>query len=87
MGKVYATINKKKVSSYKRVRKYSLYGWFNVLCDYTSGIAFAYALDEESARKMVKEHYSKDNHCDTKEFDSKPEVITKSFGFTVPGGG
>lgn len=59
-----------------------LYVWENVLRDYTGGIAFAYAENQEDARKLIIEKLGYLHEDLAKE----PKEIKKKEGFYIHGG-
>jgi hypothetical protein len=76
-----------------------LYVWDEVLCDYTCGIIFALARDENEARNQVKQNICetygyKGERCDeywersteNREMVSDPDVYDEPVGFAVWGG-
>lgn len=64
-------------------KKLKLYVWEDVLRDYSTGIAFAFAENSTEARKMVlkKLGYKHEDLC------QEPREITKAEGFVKFGGG
>lgn len=64
-------------------KKLKLYVWENVLRDYTTGIAFAYAENSEQARKLVLEKLGY-SHAD---LSIEPREVKESEGFYSYGGG
>lgn len=64
-------------------KKLKLFVWEDVLRDYGTGIAFAYAKDSVEARRLVlkKLGYNHEDLC------KEPREITKPEGFCKFGGG
>lgn len=63
-----------------------LYVWANVLRDYTAGVMFALASSPEAARKAIIKAYP-DYDTVVSDLASEPQVVTKTEGFAVWGGG
>jgi hypothetical protein len=68
-----------------------LFIWKDVLTDYTSGIAFALAVNVEEARKIIFAKYEKEEQylSQTLKADlaNEPEIVDTKKGFYVWGGG
>lgn len=66
-----------------------LFVWQGVLCDYTSGIAFALAKNVEEAREAILVEYRKElNDLEfAKELEAEPIVAEVTQGFFLFGGG
>jgi hypothetical protein len=64
-------------------KKLKLYVWEDVLCDYTTGVAFALAGSPEEARELIfkKLGYKDEDLC------ISPRCVEKEEGFYVYGGG
>jgi hypothetical protein len=67
----------------RRAKKLKLYVWEDVLRDYSTGIAFAYAENSIEARKLVIEKLGY-NHGD---LCAEPREISAKEGFVKYGGG
>lgn len=67
----------------RRAKKLKLYVWEDVLRDYSTGIAFAYAENSSEARILVckKLGYNHEDLC------AEPREISEKEGFVKYGGG
>jgi len=63
-------------------RGLKLYVWEDVLSDYTSGIAFAYATDPERARELILEKMGYKHE----DLSTRPREVKAEEGFYVYGG-
>ena len=72
-------------------RKFSLYVWEGVLCDYTCGIAFAIARSTEEAREqiMLREGHMPRDYYERELPDEGVQVfpLNQPVGFAAGGGG
>ena len=68
------------------MKQLKLYVWKDVLTDYSSGIAFALAENEEEARQLVIDDVGRNKYCE-KEFEKKPECVDTKKAFHIYGGG
>jgi len=68
-------------------KKLKLYVWEDVLVDYTAGIMFAMAYDEEGARRAILRSGGKGLYGVETDLRKKPKVYYKPKGYFVYGGG
>jgi hypothetical protein len=69
------------------VKRLKLFVWQDVLVDWTSGIIFALAENENQAREMVVANYSGTTEIVCREMGKPPEVYDEPVGFALWGGG
>ena len=63
-----------------------LYVWEGVLTDYTDGIMFALANNEDEARKLILDTRDWDCRVET-DLEATPDVYDSPVGFSLAGGG
>jgi len=77
------TANNAKANVMRRAKKLKLYVWEDVLRDYSTGIAFAFAENSAEARQLVckKLGYNHEDLC------AEPREVSAKEGFVKYGGG
>ena len=68
-------------------KKLKLYVWEDVLVDYTEGIMFALAYDEEHAREQIRKNGGRGLPSVEQDLLQKPKVYSRPKGFFCYGGG
>ena len=71
------------IKNYEEQLKLKLYVWENVLTDWNSGIAFAYAENSEEARQLILKKLGYTHE----DLSKSPRLIEQKEGFYVYGGG